>query len=218
MEVLELSSECSVLDVGCGRGALLMDIVEKSGGRGIGIDIDADSIHAASADASTRALSPRVSFRICSAEEFSADARFDLACCVGASHACGGFREALEYLLERSASDGYLLCGEGFWRRTPDPEYLAHIGASAEEMGSHQDNIEIASSLDLSPAWCMVTTDQTWDEYEGLYRLAMLDYLRRHPHDPDHDAFMERSEHWYRGYLKWGRETMGFAMYLFHRR
>jgi SAM-dependent methyltransferase len=218
IETLVLPPGSSVLDVGCGRGALLMDIVEASGGTGVGIDMDAVSIRAASEAAGARSLSERVSFLESTAADFGSDERFELACCVGASHACGGYRQTLEYLLGYAGPDAYLLCGEGFWRRPPEPAYLAHIGASADEMGSHQDNMEIATSLGLSPAWCVVTSDQTWDEYEGLYRLAMLSYLRRHPDDPDHDAFMQRSDHWYDGYLNWGRETMGFAMYLFQRR
>jgi hypothetical protein len=62
-----------------------------------------------------------------------------------------------------------------------------------------------------------VTSNETWDEYEGLYRLTMLQFLDRNPDDEDCAAFRAHSDRWYDGYLRWGRDTMGFALYLFRR-
>jgi len=45
----------------------------------------------------------------------------------------------------------------------------------------------------------------------------MARHLAEHPDDPEADAFRQRSEQWYDHYLRWGRETMGFASYLLQR-
>jgi len=37
------------------------------------------------------------------------------------------------------------------------------------------------------------------------------------PEDPDVPAMLERIRRWRDGYLHWGRETLGFGVYLFHR-
>ncbi|MCC6194158.1 MAG: class I SAM-dependent methyltransferase, partial [Burkholderiales bacterium] len=35
--------------------------------------------------------------------------------------------------------------------------------------------------------------------------------------DPDVPAMLERIRKWRDGYLRWGRDTLGFAVYLFYR-
>ena len=204
-----------VLDVGCGRGAFIVELAARSGCRAVGLDIDAGVIDAARSYAGERGVADRVRFDVCEADAFDVDRPFDAGVCIGSSHACGGFARALDYLIERTTGSGRLLVGEGFWRKTPERAYLEHIGAGADEMGSHWENVETARAQGLSPLWTAVSSDAVWDHYEGLYRLAMARHLERNPDDPEHDAFGRRSEHWYEGYLKWGRETMGFALYLF---
>jgi SAM-dependent methyltransferase len=215
MAALGTSPDDHAFDVGCGRGAFLLGLAEHSGCRGTGIDIDAESIRAARSRVDTLGLGDRVRFEVCDAADFGRDARFDLAVCIGSSHACGGFGPALDYLVERTGDSTRLLVGEGFWRKDPDPDYLAHIGAQADEMGSHWDNVETARARSLVPLWSLVSSDTAWDRYEGLYRLNMARHLARNPDDPEHDAFRRHSERWYTSYLRWGRETMGFALYLF---
>jgi SAM-dependent methyltransferase len=216
-EELVLGEDASVLDVGCGQGTLLMEIVSRHGCQGVGVDIDAVAIQSARQEADARGLSPVTTFITSPAADYHADSAFDLCVCVGASHALGGYRETLESMRSMATPSALFLVGEGFWRRPPDPAYLDHIGAAANELVSHRDNIEVAASMGLGLAWCAITSDATWDNYEELYRLSMLQHLDRHPEDPDRDAFRQRSDHWYDGYRRWGRNTMGFALYLFRR-
>ncbi len=217
IEALDLAPESLALDIGCGRGRLLLDIVARHRCLGIGVDPDSIAIHFAREQAASRGLSALTTFLSCPADKFSCEKEFDLCICVGASHACGGYRRTLEYMLEKASPSAFLLVGEGFWRRPPEPRYLEHISANSDELGSHLENLELAASLGLTPAWCAVTSDETWDDYEGLYRLTMLQYLERNPDDQDSDAFRRHSDRWYDGYLRWGRDTMGFALYLFRR-
>lgn len=215
MTGMAVGRDAVVLDVGCGRGAFLVGLAARCGCRAVGLDIDADAIESARAGAEERGLTDRVRFEACDAEALGTDHSFDAGVCIGSSHACGGYEQALDYLMERTTGSGRLLVGEGFWRRTPERAYLQHIGAEADEMGSHWENVETAQARGLTVLWTAVSSDAAWDRYEGRYRLAMARHLEGNPGDPEHDAFRRRSEHWYEGYLRWGRETMGFALYLF---
>jgi SAM-dependent methyltransferase len=217
LKLLPLDTESSVLDVGCGRAALLIDLLIDRGVRGTGVDCDGDVLRIARATAEARGCADRLTLVETMALELVNDALFDLTLCVGASHALGGPVAALERLARWTRPGGYALWGEGFWRRDPDPAYLAAIGSSKHDLAAHHENAATAHERGWSVLWSAVTSDSCWDEYEGLYRMGMARYLAEHPEDPEASAFRERSERWYDSYLRWGRETMGFALYLLER-
>ena len=86
-----LGEDASVLDVGCGQGRLLMEIVSRHGCQGVGVDIDAVAIQSARQEADARGLSPVTTFITSPAADYRCDSAFDLCVCVGASHALGVF-------------------------------------------------------------------------------------------------------------------------------
>jgi len=215
--LLPLGADSKVLDVGCGRAALLVDLVAGRGVRGAGVDHDREVLELARAAAAQRGCADRLTLREARALEVEFDAPFDLTLCIGASHALGGQVSMLEGLARWTAPGGHALWGEGFWRRDPDAAYLAAIGGSKHELLSHHGNAAAARARGWSVIWSATTSDACWDRYEGLYRLGMARHLAEHPDDPEAAAFRERSESWYDGYLRWGRDTMGFALYLLQR-
>ena len=60
-----------------------------------------------------------------------------------------------------------------------------------------------------------VSSDDDWDRYEWLHCRAVEVYCKEHPDDPDSPAMLERIRGWRDLYLKWGRDTLGFGVYLF---
>lgn len=214
---LPLDRETSVLDVGCGRAALLVDLAAGHGVRGTGVDCDAEVLQTARASAEARGCADRLAWINAPALEVEFDRPFDLTLCIGSSHALGGPRIALDHLARWTRTGGHALWGEGFWRRDPDPDYLAAIGSATHDLATHHENATAARERGWTVVWSAVTSDSWWDHYEGLYRLGMARHLAEHPDDPEADAFRERSERWYDNYLRWGRETMGFALYLLER-
>jgi SAM-dependent methyltransferase len=216
--LLPIDTDSRVLDVGCGRAALLVDLLAERGASGTGVDLDADALQVARASAQARGCAGRLTLLHAPALEVSFAQSFDLTLCIGSSHALGGPTAALEHLARWTRPGGHALWGEGFWRRAPDPDYLSAIGSAEQDLGTHQDNVAAAQARGWSLVWSAVTSDADWDRYEGLYRLAMARHLAEHPDDSEADAFRERSERWYASYLRWGRDTLGFALYLLERR
>lgn len=217
LKLLPLDTDSTVLDVGCGRAALLVDLLAERDVRGTGVDCDAEVLRIARATAEARGCADRLTLVEAPALELVFDSPFDLTLCVGASHALGGPVSALDHLARWTRLGGHAVWGEGFWRRDPDPAYLAAIGSSKHDLSTHYDNAAAAHERGWSVIWSVVTSDSCWDRYEGLYRVGMARYLAEHPDDPEAGAFRERSERWYGSYLRWGRETMGFALYLLER-
>ena len=106
-----------------------------------------------------------------------------------------------------ATSDFFICVGE--------QSYLDAYGGSRDELVSFPQTVESALAAGLSPVWTAVSSERDWNHYEGLYRFAMSRFLTENPTDPDYASFRERSESWYSAYLRWGRETMGFALFLF---
>ena len=117
--------------------------------------------------------------------------------------------------MELTKPGGYVLLGEGYWKKEPEQSYLDAFGGSRDELLSFPQTIESALAAGLSPVWTSVSSERDWDHYEGRYRFAMSRFLTENPTDPEFEAFRQRSESWYNAYLRWGRETMGFALFLF---
>lgn len=63
-----------------------------------------------------------------------------------------------------------------------------------------------------------VSSKDDWDQYEGLQWYATAEYARSHPDDPDLPELLERVTKAKGVYLRWGRDTLGWAIYVFRNR
>ncbi len=217
LRILPLSAADSILDVGCGRGALLLQFVQRFGCRGLGLDTSARALDLARHRTNELGLGSHVAWICERADNFDPARPVSLGICVGASHAFGGFEPMCRKMASWVQPGGWLLLGEGFWEKTPEPDYLETFGAEVGELGSHFENVVRPTAHGFTIAWSRVSSQADWDHYEGLYRFGMVRHLLENPADPDWFAFGERSASWYYAYLKWGRETMGFGLYLFQK-
>jgi hypothetical protein len=69
----------------------------------------------------------------------------------------------------------------------------------------------------LIPMHATTATSDEWDEYEWKYCRSIERYAREQPNDPDVPEMLEQIRRWRDAYLRWGRDTLGFAVYLFYR-
>ena len=81
--------------------------------------------------------------------------------------------------------------------------------------GSHAENVQLGIGKGLGFLHAIVSSDDDWDRYEGYQCRAAERYARAHPEDPDVPALLKLSHHYRDAYLQWGRETLGWAIYLF---
>ena len=207
-----------VLDVGCGKAALLVHLAERFGARCIGIDLNPAFLAEGRAQAERRGVASAVTLIETDASGLDAgDAPFDLGLCIGATQAFGTYGDTLRELAKRVRPGGHLLVGEGYWKRAPAAEYLARLETTADELTTHEGNVAagVAQGLEARGAW--ESSPDNWDRYEDLYARTMEEYVAAHPEDPDAPAMDERVRRWRETYRTWGRETLGFGLYLFRR-
>ncbi|WP_160726117.1 SAM-dependent methyltransferase [Bacillus sp. USDA818B3_A] len=208
-----------VVDIGAGKCELLIRMVENYRVKGTAIELFEGAIEEAKQRADGRASAGSIDFIVDDAraavQKLEPDS-FHLGLCIGSTHALGGLEETLGTLKKLVKKNGYILVGEGYWKQKPSPGYLETLGGADEsECKSHADTVRIGEGLGLIPLWSYVASDDEWDEYEWLYSSSIENYCMEHPEDPDVDAMLERIRAWRRTYLRWGRDTLGFGLYLY---
>lgn len=219
IELLRLPDGGRILDVACGKAEFLCLIVERYGVAATGIELSPYTIEAARKNVEDRKLSNRIELLHMDGSKFNLDRTesLDLASCIGASWIYQNHAGTLKALKGMVRPGGLILVGEPFWRNEPDPEYLKLMGYNREICGSHAENVKTGEDMGLSFLYSLVSNQDDWDRYEGLQWQAAQRYSAAHPNDPDVGALMRVSGSYRDSYLCWGRDCLGWALYLFRK-
>ena len=219
LSMLELPLGARVLDVGCGKGEMLVRLAGRWGARGVGVDPNPAFLADARQRAESRAPQAGLAFHEQPACDFPAEPdSFDAALCVGSTEAYGGYRDALRALAGIVRPHGRVLVGERFWRRHPHPDYLEVLGLGLDDLLDHPRNVRAGEEVGLVPICTAVSTEDEWDRYEGLYTRAVEEHATGHPEDPEAEAMWKRIRRHHEAYEHWGRDTLGFGLYVFQKK
>lgn len=199
-----------VFDVGCGNGETLARLRELRHEQGaadclvLGVDPDGAALARA---ALRHAALPAAAIEEARweahdwAPDLAQDGPWQAAFCLGSRHAFGNEADARDSMLhdlkQSLDTDGRLLIADGYWRVDPSPEYLDATGMDADEL------IEL-------PAW------------HARFAAHGLRVLHEECCSPDEFEAFERIfwaqggahwEAWSKAFLRWGKHTMGFAVW-----
>ncbi|MFK7801427.1 MAG: cyclopropane-fatty-acyl-phospholipid synthase family protein [Anaerolineae bacterium] len=219
IQLLQLESGKSVLDIACGNGEFLLSLAKAYQISGTGIDLSPYFIAKAQASKLDRLPEADLKFIELDGAEFKPEKphSFHLAACIGASWIFGGHAGTLDALIELVEPGGWVIVGEPFWLQTPADDYLEASEISRNEFGTHYQNVKVAEEKGLNLVHTFMSTLDEWDMYEGLKWLATDEYARTHPDDPDLPEILDKVAVEKEIYLKWGRDSMGWAIYLFRK-
>ena len=213
---LNLPAGGRVLDVACGKGEFLCRLVERRGVSGVGVDLSPVCVAEARTKVRERGLEGRIEIVHGDGAAYEAPAgAFDLASCLGASWIWRGHRGTVRALRRWTRPGGFVVAGEPFWSRPPDPAYLAAAELRADEFADYEGNLRIAAEEGLEEVRSWVSQPPAWDRYEFLQVGAAESYAREEPLDPDSAEILARVRANWTVYVRWGRETLGWTLHLF---
>ena len=217
IDLILLDRGQSVVDIACGKGEFLIRLAVKRGVRGLGVDRshyyleEARQRHAKSGG--------DVTFLEMDGAAFTPDGddRFQMASCLGASFIYGGFSQTLRELASMVEEGGWVISGEPYWSREPPEEYLRALQCTRVDFGTHLENVRTGEDLGLDLSYTLVSSKDDWDRYEALQWYAADLYRRAHPEDEDVPELLAQLTSYRNAYLEWGRDTLGWAIYVFRR-
>jgi SAM-dependent methyltransferase len=220
VSLLRLPSESSVVDIACGKGEFLIRLIEAYGVHGTGVDISPFHISDAQNRLRARTSKGEVVFRQMNGSDFKPEVSrsLALASCIGASWVFGGHAHTLRSLSDMIIPGGWVIVGEPYWIQEPPDEYLTATGINRNDFMTHSGNVDAGEVLSLELVHTFVSSKDDWDQYEGLQWYATDEYARRHPDDPDLPEILERVTKAKAAYLRWGRDILGWSIYVFRHR
>jgi SAM-dependent methyltransferase len=222
IKTLELLPGRRVLDVGCGCGEVLIRLHERYQIQGTGIDTSPEYLAEARKRAAGRVSDASVRFIKADAREYRVEPdSLNLAVCMGATHAFGlggdAYRNAIEQMAPLVVPGGLLLVADGCLKQPAPPEYRKLLGETMPDKMTHAANVATGKELGLIPLAAWTSSDDEWDEFEWTYQRIIERAAAERPDDRDVAAKLQRRRDWMDAYLRWGRDTLGYGIYLFKR-
>ena len=219
IDILDGSS-WEVLDVGCGCGEILLRIHERFGVSGVGIDRSLPHIEEARRRAVGRADAGAIRFEVADVETWPVEpASLDLVICMGSTHAFGlgsdAYRNALSQMILMLKPGGVMMVGDGYMKRPASPEYRKLLGDDMPDEQTHANNVFVAQEMGLITVAAHTSSLDEWDTFEWGYQQI----LERKAGAGDKDALkrLASRREWLNGYLRYGRDTLGYGVYLFRK-
>ena len=215
--LMRLRPGARVLEIATGKGEFIVRLAERYGIEGVGVDLSPYCVADAKRKHQERVPDARLRFLEMDGADYVPEKpeSFDLVACIGASWIYGGHRGTLAALKGMVAPGSWIVVGEPYWRQEPTRAYLEAIEEERDTFGTHYENVKVGEEHGLALAYTLVSNQDDWDQYEGLQWYATGEWANAHPEDPDVAEVLKRVRENRKAYLRWGREMLGWAIYVF---
>lgn len=202
-----------VLDIGSGKGYLLREWVKRRSIEGTGLEINPSFVAEARGRASTEDVGDALTFVEGDAKGFVPDpGGYDTVTCLGAPFAIGAFDEAVAWMLGALKPSGVLAIGDQFLRVPPPEDVARREGLSPGDYRTLEESVGILEGHDLALDGVIAGSPEDWDRYaSGSWRAAHA-WANENTDDPDRAELLSRVAEDRKGYLRFGRHHIGWAI------
>jgi SAM-dependent methyltransferase len=214
--VLGLRKRSRVIDFGCGFGEVLALWAEHFGISAIGIDIREYACNRAKQRMTERKLTERITIVQANAANYPFEEHaFDVAACIGASFIWGGYKPTIHRLKEAIHNHGKLVIGEPYWLTQHVPyEYVRQ----EQTVHTEQELLRITREEGFDFEYVVRASHDDWDRYEADNWHGLIQWIEENSDHPDRQEVIDYLHRCQDEYLKYGREYLGWALYILNPR
>ncbi len=203
------------LDLCCGKAEMLCQWAYRWGIQGVGVDISPVFLEAGRQRAQELRVADRVTLIEGDAGKYIAEAQgFDVVSCIGATWIGGGLVGTLKLMLPALKPGGLLLVGEPYWVAPPPEAAYAAMELGKDDFTSLLGTLDRIESVGLELVEMVLADGNSWDRYSAAQWMAVDDWLRAHPDDPDADELRAWGAHGQRAYLEYERAYLGWGVFV----
>ncbi|KAK4149168.1 SAM-dependent methyltransferase [Chaetomidium leptoderma] len=205
---LNLGSDTSIVDLGCGWGELLLRAAARNktdvdGVPVTGVDTDVAALRRGRQAAQDRGVD--VSFVEQQAQDWRGTR--NRAICVGSSHTLGGGKAMLGRLAE-IVPRGRVLVGDMCWERPPTEAARAIFG---DDVPLLADLVGMCRETGWEVLHLSTADQREWDDFESRHRAGLREWLLANPDSPQAQIIREQQDAKEREYLTGYRGVLGFV-------
>ena len=107
--------------------------------------------------------------------------------------------------------------GQGFWITPPPQPYLDATGMPPDTLTDEATMLSQVTEADFEIVERSQSTRAQWDHFEGTVLANHETYAAAHPDDEAVQAMIAQKRAWNDAQERWGRDVMGFGVYLARR-
>jgi len=214
-DICKLNPEIRQLDLACGKGEMLCRWAEKFGIRGVGVDISTVFLNAARERANELGVTDKLTFIQEDAGKYpQAPHDYDIVSCIGATWIGNGLKGTLELMKPSLKPEGLILVGEPYWIQPPPEEAYAAEGVGKNDFVSLEGTLDRLEDSGMDLIEMVMANQNGWDRYEAQQWMAVDDFLRANPSDPDASKLREWIANGRRAYFQYGRNYFGWGIFV----
>jgi SAM-dependent methyltransferase len=198
-----------VLDVGCGKAWLMRQWAERHDIDGTGLELNPAFLNHARAHPTARG---RINYVEGPADRFTPEpGSYDVALCLGATFALGGFVAAVEWMVRAVKNGGAVAVGDLSTRHRPAVNAHQHLPPDAVELAAimQRHGVEVSAMISAS--------DADFERYESHHRHATIRWAIDNRDHPDHDEVLAQSTDDWNDYLRRVRPYLGWTIVVGHK-
>jgi SAM-dependent methyltransferase len=182
---------------------------------GVGVDISSVFLEAARARAQELDVTSQLTFVQEDAGKYRAEAQsFDVVSCIGATWIGSGLIGTLALMKPALKLGGLLLVGEPYWIDPPPDEAYKALGVGKNDYTSLDGTLDRFEQAGVELVEMVLANHDSWDRYEAAHWMALGDWLRDNPDDPDAPEIRNWVNENRRAYLKYERRYFGWGVFV----
>ena len=181
---LPLPRHARLIDLGSGPAELTRRVVERTDATAIGVDVSPYAVDEARRRLDGSGGASRLDLRVGDVGALERAAAHDLATVIGPGWEHGGWTALTSWAAGFVRPGGYLLLGDGAWRRLPTDAELDILNIQVDAYPASEAVEDAVRRGGVAPTWSTRASEADWSEYGQRYREALLRFVADHPTDP----------------------------------